>query len=975
MERQSSLSVLAKHGFEELGATVSRLESLVALVGGVGHSALAYLTDSASPDRALLGMLRLAEIDAAAVRKLLGKPKTAKRLARVLAASDALADSLAKFPEQMSVFSSAINFPDFGSSIRHYETQIDLGSADAVDQLRRQYRFLLLQIAILDLEADSPEESYRVVSASLSDLACATLEFAYRIARSELLLSGRYEPGEIQETKLAIIAMGKCGARELNYLSDVDVIFTYQGSSDSSNEIATKLATRSMRVIDGPSVEPPLWQVDPNLRPEGKNGALVRSIESHVSYYQRWAENWEFQALLKARPVAGDRELGQRYVAEVQSLIWENLNRVNLVESVRKMRGRVLDNIPSADRDREIKLGRGGLRDVEFTAQLLQMVHGPNDPSLRVADTLGALEALSNAGFLGRQDAIEFARCYKILRTIEHRVQLAQLRRTHLIPQNETDRRRIARAFGSKVDLVELWEGTRSSVAALHDSVFYRPLLNAMASLDSDDVRLSDAEVTRRLEALGFQDPAGAITHITALTSGLTRRATIQKTLLPVLIRWLAEGVYPDRGLLAFRRLSESLGETPWFLRMLRDSAGAAQSLMRLLSSSELATTLLEFIPESASWLDNDDDLVPQTSEVLSLEMTSILNRKTGVQKTAESIRFVRRREILRLAMGAVLEKISLAQLSEGMSDLTDCYLAAMLSLAMSVIGDDSHGEMIEIVAMGRYGGREIGFGSDADVILVRENSEPESDEEAARIAIAVARELQQLVRDSLVSFELDMDLRPEGKQGVLVRSIDGYRNYYEKWAEIWEYQALLRARTLMISDSIAKEFSLAIDPHRFPKNLDSKKVMEIRRIKARVENERLPQGADPLRHLKLGRGSLSDVEWLVQLLQLQHGHKYPELRTTGTVAALEAAARLGLVPPDDSHVLISAWTLASRIRSSIVLANGRQSDILPTDRMQLEAVARILEYPPSEAARLEEDYLSATRKARRVFERLFLGE
>lgn len=974
MERHSSLSVLAKHGFEELSETVSRLEDLVSLVGDSGHSALAFLSDTASPDRALLGMLRLAEASPQAVSRILSKAKPAKRLARLLAASDALSDNLVRFPEQLAFFGTNFDFPTVESALRHYENHVAINDTAASDKLRIEYRSLLMQIAVLDVEQDTPESSFQRTSVALSDLAAATLEFALRIAKQELEVEARYEFDALGQTQLSIIAMGKCGARELNYLSDVDVIFAYQGDHELSNEIATRLATRTMRVIDGPGVEPPLWQVDPNLRPEGKNGALVRSIESHVAYYQRWAENWEFQALLKARPVAGDADLGLRYINEVQSLIWTKLNRVNLVESVRKMRVRVLEHIPPAERERQIKLGRGGLRDVEFTAQLLQLVHGSEDASLRTPDTLGALNSLAESGFLGRGDAIEFANAYKVLRSIEHRVQLAQLRRTHLIPINPSEQRRIAHAFGSKTDLLDLWETTRSKVANLHDSVFYRPLLNAMASLESGDVRLTDDEVASRLEALGFLDTVGAINHITALTTGLTRRATIQKTLLPVLIRWLAEGVYPDRGLLAFRRLSESLGETPWFLRMLRDSAGAAQALMKLLSSSELIITLLEYIPESASWLDDDVNLIPKTKHDLSLELDSVIDRNEDQQKTAESIRFIRRREILRLAMGSVLEKLDLFQLAEGMTDLTDTYLMAMLRIAVSENSSDESGAPFEIIAMGRYGGREIGFGSDADVMLVRPDASPDNEEEVSKNAQKLAADFQKLVKDSLVSFELDLDLRPEGKKGPVVRSIDGYRNYYAKWADTWEFQALLKARPVSENSGLAKEFVALIDNHRYPKTLEARQIVEIRRIKARVESERLPQGADPLRHLKLGRGSISDVEWLVQLMQMRHGFKHEKLRSTGTVSVLRESESIGLLEKEDCEALVSAWMLASRVRSAIVLANGRQLDILPTDRIQLEAIARILEYPASEASQLEEDYLSSTRKARRVFERLFLN-
>ena len=973
LERPSSLSELARLGFEELSATVPRLEELVHLVGDVGRKSLAYLGMSPSPDASLIWLSRLAETNPKIVAKALAKESVGIRLCKLFGASEAIASHIIRFPYLVDEVASVRSFPTRQDCLQRFEQSIDPAVQNAGDLLRIEYRNLITLIATLDLEHVDPRDSFQSVSEALSDLASATVEFALRIARAEFQGVSKYEEA-FTCTQLAIIGMGKCGARELNYISDVDVIFAYEGAHELSMEFATKLATRTMRIIDSQGVETPLWEVDPNLRPEGRNGALVRSIESHVAYYNRWAENWEFQALLKARPIAGDVKLGERYVREVQSLIWSNLRRSTLVESVRNMRTRVLENIPAAERERQLKLGRGGLRDVEFTAQLLQLVHGYEDESLRVASTISALEALATAGFLGRDDAKTFAHSYRTLRSIEHRIQLAQLRRTHLIPTSQSEQRRVARAFGSGVDLTELWDHTRTTVAALHDSVFYRPLLNAMANLEAGEVKLTDTEVKARLTALGFKDSEGAMQHISALTTGVSRRSTIQRTLLPVLLRWLAEGVNPDRGLLSFRRLSEELGETPWFLRMLRDSAGAAESLMLILSSSDMIATLLEISPESAAWLDDDANLLPRTRDALVMEFSALLNRGAGDAQSAEGVRYIRRREMLRLAIAALLEKITFFDLAEALSDLADSYLDAMLTLAYQIRGVERALAPIEVIAMGRYGGREIGFGSDADVILVRADFDDSQSSDLLKLSENVVSEFKLLVKDALIPFELDFDLRPEGKNGPVLRSLKGYAAYYEKWAEPWEYQALLKARPLNPASELAASFLAIIDSYRYPSDLSAKAVIEIRRIKARVEQERLPQGADPLRHLKLGRGSLSDVEWLIQLIQLKHSHQHGGLQTTSTLRALGVAAELGLIGGRDHEILRSAWLLSSRIRTAIVLASGKQLDILPTDRGLLEAVARILEYRPMQASELEEDYLAVTRKSRRVFESLFLA-
>ena len=956
--RSSSLSELARLGFEALSETIPKLEQLVKLVGDRGHGALAAISASSSPDRALDALIRLAELDSKSVSKLLSKHDHAERLCRVLAASNGLADFLIRHPSLISLFANPSRIPKAEELAK-----LDSSSQDA---LKVSYLTQLVRITDFDLGHSDYKLPVQAVTAALSDLAAGALTAALEIAKRELVTEGRYSEIEISNTSFAVIAMGKCGARELNYVSDVDVIYVVGGEGDNVIEIGTKLATKLARVISEPSLEPGLWQVDPNLRPEGKSGALVRRLESHLSYYEKWAEDWEFQALLKARFVAGDAELGAAYEQQIKPLVWSRSNRAAIVENARNMRKRVLDLIPAAEKDREIKLGRGGLRDVEFTAQLLQLVHGVTDESVRVPDTLSAVTALSEAGLIGRQDADVFRSHYQTLRAIEHRVQLSKLRRDHLMPTDESELRRISRGMQLPAGaLEELWQRVRAEVAALHDSVFYRPLLTAMASLAPGEVQLSDEEVLDRLSALGFKDPKGAVSHIAALTSGVSRRAVIQRTLLPVLLRWMAEGIDPDRALISFRRLSETLGETHWFLRMLRDSSGAAERLMKVLSSSAFIARLLENIPDSSVWFSDEDSLVPLGKDLILEEMLAILERSVDLEQSAEALRQVRRREVLRIASSAALGATSMSQIAEGLTAVTDAYVISMVAL----VKQSQQSELdFGVIAMGRWGGMELGFGSDADGMLIYSSESLTAQAEAEKLA----QVLLAISKDSLLEFELDLDLRPEGKNGPRVRSVKGYAGYYERWAEAWEFQALLRARVVVGSEDLTQQFTEIIDPYRYPKQIKRESLVEIRRIKARVEAERLPQGANPARHLKLGRGSISDVEWLVQLLQLQFGNEHPELRTTSTSIALESLRALRKLPGDDVDRLAAGWLIASRCRSAEVLASDKRTDQLPTDLRQLEAMARILEYPPGESQLLEENYLSVTRKARVAFEKHF---
>ena len=958
--RSSGLSELARHGFEDLSGTVQKLDELVARVGDWGHAALAPLSQAASPDLALDALLAL---PAEPLARILAKPDAALRLIRVLGASDGLAAFLQRHPESLTIFGrpAALPKPSEIDALRILE----LTEVSARDEIRRRYRSLLTAVADYDLAQSGYHHQIGPVSACLADLAAAALHAAYRLARSELESDARF--AELGSTKLAIIGMGKGGARELNYISDVDVIFVASGEGEGFLDIANRLATRTMRLLDENSAEPGLWQVDANLRPEGKSGALVRTLESHLNYYQRWAENWEFQALLKARPLAGDPDLGAAYIEAIKPLIWSRPGRGELVEGVRRMRARVLENIPATERDREVKLGRGGLRDIEFTVQLLQLVHGVAEPEVRAVDTLTAISQLAAAGFIGRDDASRFTELYQALRAIEHRIQLMKLRRDHLIPTAESELRRLARSLDLSLGsqgILDLFASIRARVVEVSDTVFYRPLLNALADLPVGEVRLSDQDVTLRLEAMGFTDPEGARRHITALTEGVSRRSAIQRNLLPVFLRWLADGVDPDRGLLSFRRLSEELGETHWYLRMLRDNTGAAQRLMRALSSSALIARLLEYIPQSTSWFGDDSELTPRSQTQLIAELTALLNRNDDPQQAAESIRFVRRREILRTSIAAVSRLSTLDETSSALTEISDAYLTAMLELARREANAPTDLEF-GIIAMGRYGGGELVFGSDADCMLIYRG-----DDESSPFADEVAGLLQNLVKDQLFAFDLDLDLRPEGKKGARVRSLESYQSYYDRWAEVWEFQALLRARPAVGSTGLLADFSRLADRYRYPESFAERSVVEIRRIKARVETERLPQGADPLRHLKLGRGSISDVEWLIQLYQLTHAARHPQLRVVSCEPAMIALVDAKLISETDAAALMRAWQLASGIRSTAALAQERPLDVLPNDRGQLRAIARLMGFET--AAALEQHYLAVTRQSRAVYERLF---
>ena len=995
MSRQAqTLGRLARAGFDDLDRAAAGLEALASATGVDEGRLLETFSHAGDPDEALSAAQRLQERAAHEVAAVLAHDTSAERMARLLGASRGFADFLTRHPTELTVLEQVPMVPPATDEAR----AVLLAALDEVDvpasryleaaasAVRVRYRRMLAAVAVYDLTRADAIEAVDTVAAGLADLAGAALDVAIIAARrvtaradGEAAGPGRYPAAEVEATRLAVIGMGKAGARELNYVSDVDVIFVAESADEDvvatprALDIATRLAMLAMRVIAEPGIEPPLWEVDPNLRPEGKDGALVRTLESHLQYYDRWARSWEFQALLKARPLAGDRELGDRYAAGVAPKVWSSSSREGFVESVQRMRERVTEHIPADEVDVQLKLGPGGLRDIEFTVQLLQLVHGATDATIRQGGTLPALAALAEHGYVGREEAGEFARDYRMLRVLEHRLQLDRLRRTHLMPRGASELRTLARSSGlgrNAEDLTARWQETRQRVRGLHERLFYRPLLSAVAALPASGLELTSEQAAARLAAIGFRDPRGALAHIGALTAGVSRRATIQRHLMPVLISWFADGADPDYGLLAFRRLSDTLGTTHWYLRLLRDSSDAALRLTRVLSGSRFAGELLERTPEAVAWLEDLDELRPRSLAALDDEKRAVLGRHGDADAAAKVFRAIRRREVLRLALSAILDVCTVEELGYGLSDVTQSHIAAIVT---AVRGPEPDGIEFAVIGMGRFGGRELGIGSDADIIYVYRpaGAEPEA---AQSRALRIVSELVRLSEDARLPFELDADLRPEGRNGVVARSLEAYRAYYARWSLTWEAQALLRARAVAGDTALIGDFIELADTVRYPETISERDIREVKRIKARVENERLPQGADPTRHLKLGRGSLSDVEWFVQLVQLEHGAEEPALRTPSTLDALAAAVEHDHITARDAATLRAAWVFASRARSALTLWLDRTTDVLPVERSQLEGVARIMGYPPGSASSLESDYLALTRRARTVFERGFYG-
>ena len=830
------------------------------------------------------------------------------------------------------------------------EVLTDLERRSGIDaiggDLRRWKRLELLRIAARDLLGldDLP-----AVGAALSTMARDVLDHAVRAV-------GASAEG------LAVIGMGKLGGSELNYSSDVDIVFVGSGPPDDD----ARAARAVLDAVRG------CFRVDVDLRPEGRDGPLVRTLDSYGAYWDRWAKTWEFQALLKASPVAGDPVLGRRFHAAAQERLWQRPFTADDLRYVRAMKARAEGELAKRGLTRrEVKRGRGGIRDIEFSVQLLQLVHGGQDPALRSPTTLDALDELGAGGYVEPPDARALDYAYRLLRAVEHRLQLEAEQQVHTLPSDAGALDRLARVMGYR-DTPEARAGEllagylgrqQATVRAIHEHLFFRPLLDQLTHGATS--RLPPDAVVARLAAFGFTDAERTRQALRELTRGLTRSSRLMQQMLPLLLGWLSESPDPDLGLLGLRVLTTGEQQATELAVAFRESPEAARRLCVLLGTGAVFAQTLEHHPDMIPSLGHDDWLAPRPGNALLAGASNAVAWRDHLEDRQVGLLRYKRREGLRVAAADVLDVASAT--GEDQVVVTAGRLTALAEASVSAALDSLRSPLpFAVMAMGRFGGAELSYGSDLDLLFVYDGSTAADFSAAERVGELLVRFLAGATPSTRI-YPVDLDLRPEGKDGPLARSLEGYRAYYQRWARTWERQALVRARPVAGDVDVARRFMEIVEPHLWDEQLSDEDVRDIRRMKARIERERMPAGDDPQFHLKLGRGSLSDVEFCAQLLQLQHG-----VRAQGTMAALAALEGAGVLSPDDGAVLAEAYRFCERTRNRLYLVKGSPGDALPNRPELATRLARALATDPQE---LREQYRRTTRRCRVVVERLFYGK
>lgn len=820
---------------------------------------------------------------------------------------------------------------------------------DPADALRAWKQAQLLRIAARDLLglSDLP-----MVGRELAALADACLAAALATTAPTI--------------PIAIIGMGKLGGNELNYSSDVDVLFVHDGPLDEGERVAKGV----LAMMSKPTARGIVFRTDANLRPEGRSGALSRQLVGYQAYWDQWAQAWERQSLIKARPVAGDAALGAAFAEAAQTFVWSDVLDSDAIRSVRAMKQRSETLLRERGLDAtELKRGTGGIRDIEFAVQILQLVHGRHDPALRRATTLDALDALANGGYVERDDAEQLDQAYRWLRTVEHRLQLVDEQQTHTLPSDPDAGLRLANVLGYRSSPeATAWEHflathrtcTRT-VRTIHERLFFRPLLERMA----DSGPLSAAAAAERLAAFGFGDVARTRAATQELTSGHGRRAQLMEQFLPLLLDWSSITPDPDLALLQLRKLLADSDRARTVMAAFRDIPNAAERTCALLGSSRLVGDALIRQPEFVAVLGDDDALRDvRTLDALRHDAAATLQWRNNDTERQRALRRFKRREFLRIAARDLLGFADVVTVGEELTALADATLASALDALAPTIP-------FAIIGMGRLGGAELSYASDIDVLFVTKDTSHQH--EAEQLATDLLDEISAVTPDGQ-AFRIDLLLRPEGNNGPLARSIEGYREYYERYAATWERQALLRARPVAGDPELLATFMELAQTTTYQPTLADDDRREIRRVKARVERERIPVGEDPQFHCKLGRGGLVDVEFTAQLLQLELGGATPSVRVTGTVAALDALRDVGALADDDAAALTEAYRFCERARNSRYLLTGRPLDSLPTVPEDAQKLGRLLGYLDRPQSDLREDYKRLTRRARAVVERVFYG-
>jgi glutamate-ammonia-ligase adenylyltransferase len=854
------------------------------------------------------------ELARVAVRRVgdAGAGVTDPGLIRLLGFSTAAADLLVAHPAEAAAVADATP-RDRAALDAELARELDVSRPEAA--LRRFRRRAMLRVAVRDLGSADVES----VVTEISDVADA-------LAAAAAVLAGAQGS--------AVVALGKWGGRELNYASDVDLLFVHP---DAPQDDAERRAGEFVRLIGTPTVDGIALRVDATLRPGGRSGALSRSLEATLAYYERTAATWERQAMIKARSAAGDPALGTGFVEGVAPFVYPASLAPAAIDEVRRTKVRLEEYIRQRGKEfTEVKRGRGGIRDVEFAVQLLQIVHGRRDHRLRSPNTLAALAALADGGYVARADADALADAYRFLRRLEHRLQMVRDLQTHDLPADAAARTTLARSLGlaDAGALQREYDRTTGLVRQLHERLFYRPLLEAFVGDDVPSLARDRGATEELLEGLGFAEPARGYDRLARLVDPSTRMGTVLRAMFPVVASALALGPDPDGAIVRLGRVVDAVGERSGPADALAADPSAVRRLVHVTAASSFATDLLVRDPERIRALAEGVVYADDASAGLVRVAAAYAAREASPRATGE-------------ALSAVADRV-----------VIDAVARAGTDLPFAVMG------------LGKLGAREVSFASDLDVVFVYDGEGADDQRRANVFAELVLRDVHD------AGWEIDAGLRPEGRNGPLARSLVGYLEYWQRYAEPWEFQSLLRTRSVAGDAMLGRRFASAASDVAYPPDgISVDRVVEIRRMRERIERERVKPPEAARFHLKLGHGSLADVQFTVEMLLLRHGGAHEEVRTTRTLEAIENLAAARLLEQSVARDLGEAFVFLTDVKDALEVDRRVHVEAVPPAPAEQTALARRLGYQEYPRQTFLDDYLRITRRARRAMERVFHEE
>lgn len=986
------------------------------------------INKSPSPSLARNNLLRLIDGGGPDALKALPSPSL-PALFRLLGASAFLSDILIRQgPAWPGLFQAQIETARKTVSEHLSELSSSLGDGASRDDLARLLRLHkqkeYLRIGSRDL---LPSVSLEETTRELSVLADASMEMAYRFCRSELEreFGPLCLPGKERKNRFVILGMGKLGGEELNFSSDIDLIYLYEEEDGESTggpkgkiaprEFFTSLGERISRVMGDITEEGFVFRIDLRLRPLGRNGPLVQPVGSALLYYESWGQCWERSALIKARPAAGDKELGAQFLRDLEPFIYRRYLDFTTIEELRHMKMRIEQELLNlSGKQRDLKLGRGGIREIEFFAQALQLVNGGCEPRIRERNTLKALELLARFGFIPEEEKRRLADAYRFLRQVEHKIQMLQEAHAHSIPEGESEEQNLARRLGysrkrGKSERTLFWEDHQRhtvSVRAAFDRLFYGAQQEISKERESGWGEIwndldQEERIVRELKRLGFPDPARAYKNLLAIRDGerfapsSPRRVKVMRILGPALMAEIAKSSAPGQALFNLAEFSHRVGARTGFLSLLAENPKTMRLLVSLFASSQFLTDLFLKRPELLDSLIRVDlsHLKRGKGEMLD-GFSAALGETDDLEEKLNRIRRIRAEEFVRIGLHDLGGALELEGVLRQLSDLAEAALEAALRLACEEMAKEFGGlagGRFAILGMGKLGGREIDYNSDLDLIFIYDAPE-EAQSKGGKSGTLPAHDYfvrlgQRLITflstptEEGVAYKIDMRLRPSGRLGPLVSSLDSFRHYHQTSSELWERQSLIKARFVAGDSALGAEAEKVAETFSYGRGLPPDGRAAIHHQRMRMEKELAKENLARF-NLKKGRGGLVDIEFLVQMLQLTHGWRHPSLRQRGTLEALGALQEQKIIKPGEYRLLSDGYLFLRHLDHRLRLERDQSIDILEREPKKLHGIARAMGYKDSKkpgkrggksaGQLLLRDYESKRERIRACYERYF---